>query len=82
MKAEIFLLSTISPALRIMSHTENGQKYVLNEAINEWINQSMRDKWMNETEMKNGTKIIEIYGQREFMYIESLVQCLKHIIAQ
>lgn len=35
MKTERVLLTTISPALRIMTHTENGQKYVLNEAINE-----------------------------------------------
>lgn len=57
MKTERVLLTTISPALRIMTHTENGQKYVLNEAINEWSDQSMRDNWMNETDRRMALRL-------------------------
>lgn len=57
MKTERVLLTTISSALRIMTHTENGQKYVLNEAINEWSDQSMRDNWMNETDRRMALRL-------------------------
>lgn len=57
MKTERVLLTTISPALRIMTYTENGQKYVLNEAINEWSDQSMRDNWMNETDRRMALRL-------------------------